>query len=101
MGGFNGAQFNMGGMPKGASFKMSGNGGNIDPNEIFKMFFGGMGGMGGMGGKGGKAQYFTSDGDDNDFGGFGGFGGLGGFGNMGGFANKQNGGKKTSFKFSS
>lgn len=50
-----------GGFPGGA---------NIDPNEIFKMFFGG----GGMGG--------------DDMGGFGGMpGGMGGFGGMpGGFS---------------
>lgn len=34
----------------GAGF--SGAGMNIDPTEIFKMFFGGDGGMGGMGGMG-------------------------------------------------
>lgn len=91
-------QFNMGGMPRGGTFKMSGNMGNnanIDPSEILKMFFGGMGGMGGMGGKGG--QFFTSSsGGENDFGGMGGFGG---FQNMGSFG-KQGGAKKTSFKFS-
>jgi hypothetical protein len=32
---------------------------NVDPTEIFKMFFGGgMGGMGGMSGMGGKGQRF-------------------------------------------
>jgi|688.fasta_scaffold99216_1 hypothetical protein len=42
----------MGGMPPGGTFRMSGNMGGmngVDPNEILKMFFGGMGGMGGMG----------------------------------------------------
>ena len=38
----------------------SGMGGmNVDPNDIFKMFFGGGGGMGGMGGMGGFGG-FTS-----------------------------------------
>jgi DnaJ family protein C protein 7 len=51
---------------QGAGF--GGMGGNIDPTEIFQMFFGGGGmggGMGGMGGMGGR-------------GGMGGFGGGGG-----------------------
>ena len=59
----------MGGMPGTTTFTFSGNpgsSGNVDPNEIFKMFFGGgmsgmsgmsgMGGMGGMGGRGSKMR---------------------------------------------
>ena len=77
MGGMGG----MGGMPGGrTTFKMSGNGGNIDPNEIFKMFFSGNGMKMGnqMGGQMGN------DNDDFGFGNFGGFSGFSGFGNMGG-----------------
>ena len=40
----------MGGMGGNTTFKMSGNMGNVDPNEIFKMFFGGSGMGGGLGG---------------------------------------------------
>ena len=41
----------MGGFPGGMHFNMGGPGGQIDPNEIFKMFFsGGMGGGHDMGG---------------------------------------------------
>lgn len=48
-----------GGFGDGASFSQA----NIDPNEIFKMFFGGGGGgMGNMGGMGG-----FGDGDDDIF----------------------------------
>lgn len=71
MGGFSG-------MPRGTTFKMSGNmgdmnGAGIDPNEIFKMFFGGN--LGGMGprmksGKSGNAQFFTSGNGGEDFDGF-------------------------------
>ena len=71
----------MGGMPGGrTTFKMSGNGGNMDPNEIFKMFFSGNGMKMGnqMGGQMGN------DNDDFGFGNFGGFSGFSGFGNMGG-----------------
>lgn len=90
MGGF-------GGMNGNTTFKMSGGSGNIDPNEIFKMFFsqGGMGGMGGMGGftkassNNGGAQFSSSAMDEEDFGFpggiFGNLGGMGGFSNMGGF----------------
>lgn len=102
----------MGGMPQGGrTFKMSGNmggmGGNmggIDPNEILKMFFGGMGGQ-----RGGSQFFAASSGgnqnsnmDFEDFGGFGGMGGMGGFGGFGGFGNagKQNANKKASFNFS-
>jgi len=81
MGNMRGGMGGMGGMPKGATFRMSSNmgdmnGANIDPNEIFKMFFGGMGGMGArMGGKKSgntnKNQHFASD--DDGFQNFGGF----------------------------
>lgn len=50
MGGMRGGS-GMGGMPGGfTSFKFSSNGNqqNMDPNEIFKMFFAGGNGFGGM-----------------------------------------------------
>ena len=82
----------MGGMPHGTTFKMSGNMGNIDPQEIFKMFFSNSGNMGGFtrmssnmkGGAPnmGSGQQFS--GMDEEFGDFG-FGGLGGFGGFNGF----------------
>lgn len=53
---------------------MSGNfaSANIDPNEIFKMFFSGSSG-GGAGGMGGGMPFFNFGGMDDDT-----FGGLGG-----------------------
>lgn len=75
----------------GGFTNMSGGGGGmqVDPSEIFKMFFGG-GGMGGMGGMGG-----------DDFGGFSFGSGMGGMGGMGGFSGMRGGkGGKFTFKHS-
>lgn len=112
MGGFSGFT-NMPGGGGRTTFKMSGNGAGMDPNEIFKMFFGsggmsGMSGMNGMGGakfgrktsgnNGSNAHGFSMGGfDDDDLGGL--------FGNMGGFNFKNFGGQQgqggSSYKFSS
>jgi len=73
--------------PGGATYTYS----NVDADEIFRQFFGGMGGMGGrsrgMGGMGGMFGGFGGSGEeeDMDFGGIpGGFGGFGGRGGRGG-----------------
>lgn len=87
-------KFDMGGYdptdPEGASAGFTNM--NVDPNDIFKMFFGGAGG--GMGGFGADEDFFSSFGSTGSRGGrsAGSAGGMGGMGGMPGFTFMSGGG---------